>query len=252
LNSESVSLSFKSLPRHVAIIMDGNGRWAKKRSLNRILGHREGTKSVQDIVRACREVGVQVLTLYAFSTENWNRPPKEVSALMKLLKEFLKSELPAMMENGIRLNTIGEIERFPDHVLKVIRHTTETTRNNQEMLLNLALSYGGRHEIVRAVRLIAAQIREGLLRDEEITEALFSSYLYTHGMPEPDVLIRTSGEMRISNFLLWQIAYSEIFITKTLWPNFRREELFQIFHAYEKRERRFGLTGDQVKNGNAS
>jgi undecaprenyl diphosphate synthase len=166
---------------------------------------------------------------------------------MKLLKEFLKSELPDMMENGIRLNTIGDIERFPDHVLKVLRLTTETTRDNQDMLLNLALSYGGRHEILRAVRLIAAQVREGVLREEDITEALFSGYLYTHGMPEPDVLIRTSGEMRISNFLLWQIAYSEIFITKTLWPDFRREELFQIFHAYEKRERRFGLTGDQIK-----
>lgn len=247
MNSESGSLSFTSLPRHVAVIMDGNGRWAKKRSLNRILGHREGTKSVQDIVRACREVGVQVLTLYAFSTENWNRPPKEVSALMKLLKEFLNSELPEMMENGIRLNAIGDIERFPDHVLKVLRHTVETTRDNQDMLLNLALSYGGRHEILRAVRRIAVQVGEGLLREEEITEDLFSSYLYTHGMPEPDVLIRTSGEMRISNFLLWQIAYTEIFITKTLWPDFRREELFEIFRAYGKRERRFGLTQNQVK-----
>jgi undecaprenyl diphosphate synthase len=230
--------------------MDGNGRWAKKRSLNRIRGHSEGTKSVQDIVRACREVGIQVLTLYAFSTENWNRPQKEVSALMKLLKEFLESELPDMMENGIRLNTIGDMNRFPDHVLKVLRHTMETTRYNQGMLLNLALSYGGRHEIVRAVRRIVADIRKGTLRDEEITEALFPNYLYTHGMPEPDVLIRTSGEMRISNFLLWQIAYSEIFVTETLWPDFRRQELFQIFHDYEKRERRFGLTGDQVKNGN--
>jgi len=247
LNSESISLSFESLPRHVAIIMDGNGRWAKKRSLNRILGHREGTKSVQDIVRACREVGIQVLTLYAFSTENWKRPQKEVSALMKLLKEFLKSELLEMVENGIRLNAIGEIERFPDDVLKVLRETMEATRENQDMLLNLALSYGGRHEIVRAARHIAADSREGRVRDEEITEAFFSGYLYTHGMPDPDLLIRTSGEMRISNFLLWQIAYSEIFITKTLWPDFRREELFEIFHAYDKRERRFGLTGDQIK-----
>jgi undecaprenyl diphosphate synthase len=230
--------------------MDGNGRWAKKRSLNRIRGHREGTKSVQDIVRACREIGVQVLTLYAFSTENWNRPEKEVSALMKLLKEFLKSELPEMMQIGIRLNAIGEIERFPDDVLKVLKESMEKTRQNQSMLLNLALSYGGRREIVRAVQLMAAHIREGRLTEEQITENSFANYLYTRGMPEPDMLIRTSGEMRISNFLLWQIAYSEIFITKTLWPDFRREELFQIFDAYSKRERRFGLTGDQIKQEN--
>jgi undecaprenyl diphosphate synthase len=207
---------------------------------------------VQDIVRACREVGIQVLTLYAFSTENWKRPPKEVSALMKLLKEFLTSELPEMLENGIRLNAIGEIERFPEDVLEVLHEAMEATRGNQEMLLNLALSYGGRHEIVRAVRQIAAHVREGRLRAEEITEELFASYLYTREMPEPDLLIRTSGEMRISNFLLWQIAYSEIFITDTLWPDFRRKELFEIFQAYQKRERRFGLTGDQVKKGDGS
>jgi undecaprenyl diphosphate synthase len=251
LNSKNFSLSPETSLQHVAIIMDGNGRWAKKRSMNRIRGHREGTKSVQDIVRACREVGVEVLTLYAFSTENWKRPEKEVSALMRLLKEFLISELPEMMKNGIRLNVIGEIERFPDDVLEVLQDSMEKTRQNQSMVLNLALSYGGRHEIVRAVRHIAAEIKEGRLADEEITETLFSSYLYTCGMPEPDLLIRTSGEMRISNFLLWQIAYSEIFITKTLWPDFRREELFQIFHAYGKRERRFGLTGDQIKQGSS-
>ena len=250
MNSKNFFLSPEMSLQHVAIIMDGNGRWAKKRSLNRIRGHREGTKSVQDIVRACREIGVKVLTLYAFSTENWKRPPKEVSALMKLLKEFLMSELPEMIKNGIRLNAIGEIERFPDDVLKVLHDSMEKTRKNQSMVLNLALSYGGRHEIVRAVRHMTADIREGRLTDEEITETSFASYLYTHGMPEPDLLIRTSGEMRISNFLLWQIAYSEIFITKTLWPDFRRDELFQIFDAYSKRERRFGLTGDQIRQGN--
>ena len=252
MNSNNLSLPSETSLQHVAIIMDGNGRWAKKRSLNRIRGHREGTKSVQDIVRACRENGIQVLTLYAFSTENWNRPEREVSALMKLLKEFLISELPEMMENGIRLNAIGEIERFPGDVLKVLKESMEKTRQNQSMLLNLALSYGGRREIVRAVRLMAAHIREGRLTEEEITETSFASYLYTHGMPEPDLLIRTSGEMRISNFLLWQIAYSEIFITKTLWPDFRRKELFQIFDAYSKRERRFGLTGDQIKQDNTN
>ena len=249
MNSKSISLSFESLPRHVAIIMDGNGRWAKKRSLNRILGHREGTKSVQDIVRACREVGIEVLTLYAFSTENWKRPQKEVAALMGLLKDFLKSERSEMVQNGIRLNAIGEIERFPDDVLEVLRDTMDATCDKQGMLLNLALSYGGRGEIVRAVRHIVAQSREKPLANEEITEAFFADFLYTGGLPDPDLLIRTSGEMRISNFLLWQIAYAEIFITKTLWPDFRREELFEIFHAYEKRERRFGLTGDQIKEG---
>ena len=251
MNSKNFSLPSTTSLHHVAIIMDGNGRWAKKRSLNRIRGHREGTKSVQDIVRACREIGIEVLTLYAFSTENWKRPQKEVSALMSLLKEFLISELPEMMENGIRLNAIGEIKRFPNDVLEVLQDSMEKTGKNKGMLLNLALSYGGRHEILRAVRHIAADIRQGRLVDEEITEALFSSYLYTHGMPEPDLLIRTSGEMRISNFLLWQIAYAEIFITKTLWPDFRREELFQIFDAYSKRERRFGLTGDQIRKENA-
>jgi undecaprenyl diphosphate synthase len=227
--------------------MDGNGRWAKKRSLNRIRGHSEGAESVRDIVRACREIGIEVLTLYAFSTENWQRPKQEISALMKLLKDFLRSELSEMMENGIRLNAIGQISRFPEDVLEVLRKVMDTTRENSGMLLNLALSYGGRDEIVTAARRIAAEVGAGHLESKEITEEVFSNYLYTKGMPDPDLLIRTSGEMRISNFLLWQIAYAEIYVTKTLWPDFRREELFQILHDYEKRERRFGTTGDQVK-----
>ena len=249
MNSNSFSLRPESLPRHIAIIMDGNGRWAKKRSLNRIKGHREGTKSVRDIVRACREVGIEVLTLYAFSTENWQRPPQEVSALMKILKDFLKSELPEMMENGIRLSTIGDIERLPEDVFDALQEDVERTRENEEMVLNLALSYGGRNEILRAVQNIASQVKEGRLQPGEITMELFPSYLYTGGMPEPDLLIRTSGEMRISNFLLWQIAYAEIFVTNTLWPDFRRGELIQILHDYQKRERRFGLTGAQVRTG---
>jgi undecaprenyl diphosphate synthase len=227
--------------------MDGNGRWAKKRSLNRIRGHREGADSVRDIVRVCREVGIEVLTLYAFSTENWRRPQTEVSALMKLLKDFLKSELAEMMENDIRLNGIGDIERFPEDVLKVLREVMGETRENRGMGLNLALSYGGRDEIVKATQEIAAEVKAGQLQPEEITEDLFANYLYTRGMPEPDLLIRTSGEMRISNFLLWQIAYTEIFVTPTLWPDFRRKELIQILLDYEKRERRFGATGEQIK-----
>ena len=226
--------------------MDGNGRWARKRSLNRIRGHKEGTESVRNIVRACREIGVEVLTLYAFSTENWQRPRQEVTALMSILKSFLKSELAEMMENNILLNAIGDIERLPGNVLKVLREVMEETRQNQAMILNLALSYGGRNEIVRASKKIATQIKAGRLQPEEITEELFSDYLYTQGMPEPDLLIRTSGEMRISNFLLWQIAYSEIFVTQTLWPDFRREELIRILHDYQKRERRFGLTEERM------
>ncbi|MES0362847.1 MAG: isoprenyl transferase [Desulfobacteria bacterium] len=247
MNSDIPPLRPDSLPRHIAIIMDGNGRWAKKRSLNRIRGHREGAESVRNIVRACREMGIEVLTLYAFSTENWQRPRQEISALMGLLKNFLRSELGEMMENGIRLNAIGQIERFPDDVLTVLREVMDQTRKNPGMILNLALSYGGRDEIVTAARRIAAEVQAGRLQSEEITERVFSKYLYTEGMPEPDLLIRTSGEMRISNFLLWQIAYTEICVTDTLWPDFRRDELIQILHDYEKRERRFGVTGDQIK-----
>lgn len=249
MNSDTPSLRSESPPRHIAIIMDGNGRWAKKRFLNRIRGHQEGAESVRDIVRACREIGIGVLTLYAFSTENWQRPRQEISALMSLLKGFLRSELAEMMKNSIRLNAIGQIERFPDDVVKVLHEVMAMTRKNRGMILNLALSYGGRDEIVAAARNIAAEVRAGRLQPEEITEAVFSNYLYTQGMPEPDLLIRTSGEMRISNFLLWQIAYTEICITNTLWPDFRREELIEILHDYQKRERRFGITGDQLKKG---
>jgi undecaprenyl diphosphate synthase len=227
--------------------MDGNGRWAKKRALNRIRGHRAGTESVRDIVRASREIGIEVLTLYAFSTENWRRPAKEISALMGILKEFLKSELAEMMENGIRLNAIGDVARLPEDVLEVLHNVMEKTRANAGMLLNLALSYGGRDEIVRAACDVAKEVKSGRLQPEDITKRLFSSYLDTGGMPEPDVLIRTSGEMRISNFLLWQIAYAEIFVTDTLWPDFKRTELIQILEEYQKRNRRFGLTGEQVK-----
>ncbi len=227
--------------------MDGNGRWAKKRSLNRIRGHREGSESVRDIVRVCREIGIEVLTLYAFSTENWQRPRQEVSALMSLLKGFLRSEAAEMMENGILLSAIGQIERFPGDVVKVLRDVIDMTRKNQGMILNLALSYGGRDEIVTAACKIAADVRAGRLQPEEITQEVFSNYLYTQGLPDPDLLIRTSGEMRISNFLLWQIAYTEIYVTHTLWPDFRREELIRILQDYQKRERRFGMTGAQIK-----
>ncbi|QTA88958.1 Isoprenyl transferase [Desulfonema magnum] len=220
--------------------MDGNGRWAKKRLANRVRGHEQGMDVVRKIVRAAREMGISVLTLYAFSTENWQRPKLEVSALMALLKKFLKSELREMMDNNIRLNAIGQTERLPDGVRDLLYETIHTTEKNEGMLLNLALSYGGRAEIVRMVQDIARKAKQGEIDPDAVTPELVADHLYTRGMTDPDLLIRTSGEMRISNFLLWQIAYSEIYITNTLWPDFGKEEFIQILKAYQQRERRFG------------
>ncbi len=230
-------------PAHVAIIMDGNGRWAKKRFLNRINGHKKGTEVVRTIVRTSREIGISILSLYAFSTENWQRPKKEVAALMTLLKNFLQSELKEMMDNNIRLTSIGQTERLPEDVKMALHKAMTATRENNGMVLNLALSYGGRSEIVKMVRKIAGKTKEGLIDPDSITPELISEHLYTHGMPDPDLLIRTSGEMRISNFLLWQIAYSEIFFTDTLWPDFGKDEFVQILKDYQNRERRFGKVG---------
>ncbi len=235
----------QKLPHHIAIIMDGNGRWAKKRALNRIKGHQEGAESVRVIVRACREIGIKILTLYAFSTENWRRPQYEIKSLMALLKKFLKSERQEMLENNIRFNAIGQIERLPEDVQVTLRETKTATQHNRGMLLNLALSYGSRDEIVEAVQKVALDVQKGTLELGDITPGLFSEYLYTKGMPDPDLLIRTSGEIRISNFLLWQIAYSEIYVTDTLWPDFRKEALLEAIRDYQKRERRFGMTGEQ-------
>ena len=234
----------ESLPQHVAIIMDGNGRWAKKRLLNRINGHEKGTDTVRAIVKTCRKIGIPILTLFAFSTENWQRPKTEVAALMSILKRFLVAEQKEMMENDIRLNAIGQIERLPGEVRNTLRSSMELTKNNKGLLLNLALSYGGRYEVVRAVQQIAEKVKNGIIdpdaREGQITEDLISDHLYTRAMPDPDLLIRTSGEMRISNFLLWQIAYAEIFITDTLWPDFGSKEFISILHDYQSRERRFG------------
>jgi len=229
-----------NLPRHVAVIMDGNGRWAKQRLMNRIKGHEKGSETVRTVVRTSREVGISVLTLYAFSTENWQRPKAEVAALMMLLDRFLKSERKEMMDNDIRLNTIGQIDRLPGFVRKVLEEIMQVTGQNRSMTLNLALSYGARNEIVRMVRSIAEKSISGDITPEAISEQLVSDHLYTADFPDPDLLIRTSGEMRISNFLLWQIAYSEIYVTKTLWPDFSKEEYLQILKAYQQRERRFG------------
>lgn len=242
-NSEAVrkaGLDPAGLPAHVAVIMDGNGRWARKRMLNRIKGHEKGSNTVREIVRTAREVGVPILTLYAFSTENWNRPKAEVTALMELLKRFLQSERREMLDNNIRFNVIGDIRRLPEKVQKAIRETRAATGGNDGMLLNLALSYGSRDEILRMTRAVAAKARAGEIDPEEISFETLSDHLYTRGMADPDLLIRTSGEHRISNFLLWQIAYAELFFTDTLWPDFGREEFIHILKDYQHRDRRFG------------
>jgi len=222
--------------------MDGNGRWAKKRALNRIRGHENGINSVRDVVRTSREIGISYLTLYAFSEENWKRPKLEVDALMSLLKRFLKNELDEMLENGIRFQTIGRSSKLPEDVQRLIAETSDKTSKNKDMVLNLALSYGGRQEILDAVQKISQRIESRDLRPEEINQQTISDSLYTAGIPDPDLLIRTSGEYRISNFLLWQIAYTEIYITPTLWPDFRKEEYLSAIEEFQKRERRFGAS----------
>jgi undecaprenyl diphosphate synthase len=234
------SLDVSKLPGHVAIIMDGNGRWAEKRMMNRIRGHQAGADAVRTIVRTCREIGIPVLTLYAFSTENWQRPELEVATLMSLLKKFLESERKEMIENNIRLNAIGQIEKLPEDVRSSLKKTMESTGKNEGMLLNLALSYGGRAEITDMARTIAEKAKSGKIDPGSITASVVAEHLYTRGIPDPDLLIRTSGEMRISNFLLWQIAYTEIFITDTLWPDFGKDEFIRILIDFQRRERRFG------------
>ena len=234
------------LPHHIAIIMDGNGRWAKKKFLNRIGGHVKGVNAVREVVTACRELGIKVLTLYAFSIENWKRPADEVNALMGLLKEYLLKECEEMVQNNIRLNAIGRIEDLSLDVQTTLRETMKKTERCDGMILNLALSYGGRSEILHAVQGILSDFQRGKVNPEEITIQRFSQYLWTRGIPDPDLLIRTSGEFRISNFLLWQIAYTELYVTDTLWPDFDRKELLKAIADYQSRERRFGLTSEQL------
>ena len=228
------------MPAHVAIIMDGNGRWAQKRLLSRITGHEKGAEAVRMVVRTCREVGIPFLTLYAFSTENWKRPRTEVQALMRLLRRFLKAELPEMLQNNIRLHVIGRTERLPVKVQQLLTRAVRETQANSALNLNLALSYGGRDEITRAARALCAEVQAGSLRLEDITEEALTARLDTRGTPDPDLLIRTGGDMRISNFLLWQLAYTEIFVTSTLWPDFGREQFLEILNEFQGRERRFG------------
>ncbi len=230
------------LPRHVAIIMDGNGRWAKARGLPRLAGHRAGVEPVRETVRAAAELGIEVLTLYAFSVENWQRPAVEIRGLMQVLKETLRREQDELNANGVRLRTIGREEDLPADVRRQIAKTCAALEKNEGLILNLALSYGGRAEIVDAARRLLEEARAKSLPPEELTEERLARHLYTADLPDPDLLIRTSGELRVSNFLLWQIAYAEIWVTPTHWPDFRREHLYAAIRAYQGRERRFGRT----------
>ena len=228
------------LPAHIAIIMDGNGRWAKKRNMPRVFGHKQGAKSVRTITTACAELGLKYLTLYAFSTENWKRPEQEVGFLMKLLSDFLDKETKTLMKNNVRLLTIGEIDRMDPAVYKKLTSVKKQTAKNSGLTLILALNYGSKREITLAVRSLASSVLKKKIRVNDINEELFSSRLFTAGIPDPDLLIRTSGEMRISNFLLWQIAYSEIYVTDVLWPDFGKNNLLRALEEYSARERRYG------------
>ena len=229
-----------NIPRHVAIIMDGNGRWARKNGLPRIAGHRAGAGAIKEAIKGARESGVEILTLYAFSTENWKRPKYEVAALFKLLEDYIDKEAENLHRNGIRLSVIGKIEELPEMVQKKINSVLEKTRENKSLTLNLALNYGGRTEIVDAARKIVRDCQSQKLKVEEIDENKFAGYLYTKDMPDPDLLIRTSGEMRVSNFLLWQISYAEIYVTKKLWPDFKKRDFKKAVDDYRRRERRYG------------
>jgi undecaprenyl diphosphate synthase len=228
------------IPRHVAIIMDGNGRWAESRGRSRIEGHREGLEAARAVVRGAHELGVRVLTLYAFSIENWNRPKAEVDELMRLLAHFLDAELAEVMRNGIQVRAIGRLDKLPAAVEERVRNAVETTRENREMTLVFALSYGGRAEIVDAARKLLRDAEQGKVDGEQLDEKTFSAYLYAPEIPDPDLLIRTGNEQRVSNFLLWQIAYSEIWVTPTLWPDFRRRDLYEAILAFQQRDRRYG------------
>jgi undecaprenyl diphosphate synthase len=229
-----------SLPQHVAIIMDGNGRWAKQRSLPRVEGHRQGAESARTIIRTAGELGIKYLTLYAFSAENWNRPKDEVDALMKYLIHYLKTETPELNKNNVRLEVIGQIYRLPENVQEHLKKSIAILSKNNGLTLVMALSYGSRIEIVDAVRGIAEKVKRGKLDPADITEQVFAQHLYTRNIPDPDLLIRTSGEMRVSNFLLWQISYAELVITPTLWPDFRKPQFFAALEEYARRHRRFG------------
>ncbi len=241
-------LDIHNIPNHIAIIMDGNGRWAKEKGLPRIAGHREGINSVRDITKKCGEIGVKYLTLYTFSTENWNRPKKEVKALMSLLLSTIKIEIKELHDNNVKFSTIGDLSFLPKNTENGLKEGMDLTKNNTGLNLILALNYGSRQEIIDSVINIVDKVQSGDLDSSQIDETLFSSFLYTKNFPDPDLLIRTSGELRISNFLLWQCAYTEIYLTSTYWPSFRIEELYKAILDYQNRERRYGKISEQVNS----
>jgi undecaprenyl diphosphate synthase len=245
IEQESIN-SLGRLPKHVAIIMDGNGRWATEKGMPRIAGHKAGMESVRDIVKASSQLGVKYLTLYAFSIENWKRPAPEVMGLMNILEQYLRSEIEELHANGVRLRTIGKLSSLPKVVQKLLRESIEQTADNTGLNLTLALSYSGRWDIVRAVQMIGLDIRRGKISPEDISESMFSSYLQTADLPDADFMIRTSGEMRLSNFLLWEVAYGEIYISNKFWPEFRRDDLYLALKNYMNRERRYGMTSSQL------
>lgn len=240
------NIDFNNLPKHIAVIMDGNGRWAKRKGAMRIFGHRNAVEAVRDITEGCGELGIKYLTLYAFSTENWGRPKAEIDGLMELLVNTLKQEIKRLNENQVRLVTIGDTSHLPGDCQKNLDWAINETRNNTGLTLILALSYSGRWEIIQAVKRLAKEVEDGRLKIDEINENVFTNYLQTSGIPDPELLIRTSGEMRLSNFLLWQIAYTELYITPTLWPDFRKDHLYEAIWSYQQRERRFGKTSEQL------
>ncbi len=241
------SIDKNNLPKHLAIIMDGNGRWAKQKGFLRAFGHENGTKSVRITVETCAKLGIENLTLYAFSTENWNRPKLEVDTLMKLLVNSLKTELKTLQENNIRLNSIGNLEKLPKAIHKELTEVINLTKDNTRMTLTLALSYGSREELLNVVKNISDKVKNNIISIDSIDESIINQHLYTHNLPDVDLLIRTSGEHRISNFLLWQIAYAELFFVDVLWPDFKENHLYEAIISYQKRERRFGKTSEQIK-----
>jgi undecaprenyl diphosphate synthase len=237
----------KPLPKHIAIIMDGNGRWAKQQGMLRAFGHKKGTKAVREVVETSAEIGIENLTLYAFSTENWNRPKAEVDTLMKLLVSSLKKEIKTLQDNNIKLSAIGNIKSLPSKVFKELNDVIETTKTNNRMTLTLALSYGSREELLNTVKEISIKVKNNIISPENIDESIINEHLYTRNLPDVDLIIRTSGEQRISNFLLWQIAYAELHFTSILWPDFKKLDLFNAIIEYQKRERRFGKTSEQLR-----
>lgn len=243
-----MSANKDKVPQHVAIIMDGNGRWAKQQGEDRIFGHHEGVNSVREIVEACAEIGVKYLTLYAFSTENWNRPKEEVDALMELLVATISLETPQLNKNGVKLEAIGNLESLPKGCYEELQQSVEVTKNNTRLTLILALSYSSKWEITNAAKVVAKKVKEGSLDLDTINEHTIGSFLCTTKYPDPELMIRTSGEHRISNFLLWQLAYAEFYFTDTLWPDFRKKDFFEAIKSYQSRERRFGKTSEQISN----